>query len=58
MNACSSLPSIGKRVTIPLRPPVVKSRGILMISLELDSDQDRILAGKVLQFVGKARLDF
>jgi hypothetical protein len=47
-----------KRVTIPLHPPVVKERGILMVSLDLDSDHDTVLAGKVLPFIEKARLDF
>lgn len=47
-----------KRVTIPLRPPVVKEQGILMVSLDLDSDHDTILAGKVLPFLQKTRLQF
>lgn len=50
-----------KRITIPLRPPVIvkgDGGGILMISLELDSDHDGIPAAKVLPFLEKARLDF
>lgn len=47
-----------KRITIPLRPPVLAkgNSGILMISLDLASDHDGILAGKVLPFLEKARL--
>lgn len=48
-----------KRITIPLRPPVVvKGHGILMISLDIDSDHDDVLARKVLPFLEKIRLDF
>jgi hypothetical protein len=47
-----------KRITIPLRPPVVKERGILMTSLEPGSDHDDILANKILPFLEKVRLDF
>lgn len=46
-----------KRITIPLRAPVVKERGILMISLDTDSDHDDILARKVLPFLENSRLD-
>lgn len=46
-----------KRITIPLYPPVAKERGILMISLDLDSDHDNILVRKVLPFLENARPD-
>ena len=46
-----------KRITIPMYPPVAKERGILMISLDLDSDRDDIIAKKVLPFLENARLD-
>lgn len=46
-----------KRFTIPLRPPIVKELGILMISLDLGSNHDMILANKVLPFLEKARLE-
>ncbi len=46
-----------KRVTVPLHAPAVTERGILMISLEHNSDHDNILAKRILPFLENARVD-
>lgn len=49
-----------KRVSITLRPPTVSDRryGILMISMDNNTDHDAILGGKVLPYLKNARLEF
>lgn len=47
-----------KRVTVPLRPPTIAegTHGILMISMEVQSNHESILEDKVLPYLAKTRI--
>lgn len=48
-----------KRVTVPLRPPTIAEqgiRGILMISMELQSNHEFLIEDKVLPYLTKTRI--